>query len=1436
MLTPGVAPLLGTAGLPGTNPTPMVTCVDNSQRWLATDPRARSFDPTVDDVTNDGAIVRLTALGTLEAHQGTIGFAGNIVTVSLNATFAGTVLVEYHVETSTGAVDDGVISLIVDGSGAPAFAIGHTDVIQIGVAEATRDYPVLSNDEGSGPLEITPASVISPASGPLLAQLGQLIQVTRNSAAIGSYFGSYKPRLVDGAVTGLDTSIEVRVVANAITVPSFEVALALDATQPFTINALARVTGTGPVELTPAGITQPTGASDTAAIVGSGATGTIAYTRGTTPVGTYTMTYKARLINSNTIEGTGTITIRVTLYWWVGLIAPIPGERSWHAGAAGYSSTSFPDWQVALGTAGAFSSQSMWHGSSSLSWEGLWGGTHTESLTALTNQAQSQTDPNNAFWYAVATMQPDSRFICAEIQIWPDTYSTAASDDRAIYDYFNVTANKDKLRDGWTRFGARMRKNFDALGWTKPDLLVLMPSPDMNWTGVPCRVWEDSKDEYVNYCDNIYAWIRSGWGARTRILHQISPWPPIGANIVDFIPRSANGGVDALGITFFPGNVVTDLATYEQYFYQWPGCYGHKDIFEAITATSLPYANGKWGPENFSAATACNVADIVVQQFNRSIRDMNRDSYLVFEAAYGHELLESNGFKGTTPSGILAWQSAVTIYQQLWRGQPLGAPPSLTGGPVSQVMAAGVTTLDYGAIQVCTGSEAIRIVRIVLAEGGLTASIIGSGAAAQVRIDRGSAVTGIRRVIVEMTLLSIPYLHHLTINVDVQSTAGVPEGWPYGISALYDQIDNWNDPVGGGRWAYGGKEWPMSEQSDGKLLALGAEDYGWAGNETSSLALLAAEPADWPLSGGAADLGDPLGSTPNSIDVSTESALRTALSNATAGTRIRVAAGTYTGSYSFSNAGTGSSTTGVPNQPIYIVAQDTSIDATASNGVYFNGTVTLDKAWTGVIGRGIRMNVVVMKALGVRVSRCAWRGSTIHVDFQNGSKFARLDRNWASGFTGPWIEGSMTPGHNMYGIRLYMNHIDDHTVSASNESVISILTDMWGDSHLTMDGNRFNNCMQQKTNQQELQTIKIGHAFWRNNTVVNSTCAITFRETVDSVFTGNWMGAGCIVLIGGDGHLITNNHGAATSAQIRLDAGDANSRKSDGTKNLGDSRCAPGGGTAWQGANKWGKTTAIVRSNECHTAHTAVTNTRVEKNSARINAGTDYDSVNHFSVDNCTFVGNKYGWTKSGGSSGVTNYHGDDPGTLNSSLATQAYLIDAPAKASTDVVGPWATTVNGSPSGGGTPVTPVTQTSMRIVRIAGTPPLNLTGVDLASRLLSQYCRPQGIIALPSSLVAIYYSYVPDMTEDRLERTFVGISTDGGTTVTWNGAVDQHVFDKAAVIDQVSTDNGLMVVGVLQLGAGYGSGPTTVDRDYVYVYLSTRHHVAPLVPVNLTRAM
>ena len=75
--------------------------------------------------------------------------------------------------------------------------------------------------------------------------------------------------------------------AATVTAADFAITVATAAPQPFKIDALARCSGTGPIELTPGGLTQPNGNNDSAVITGTGPSGYIDYTRGTTPVGDY---------------------------------------------------------------------------------------------------------------------------------------------------------------------------------------------------------------------------------------------------------------------------------------------------------------------------------------------------------------------------------------------------------------------------------------------------------------------------------------------------------------------------------------------------------------------------------------------------------------------------------------------------------------------------------------------------------------------------------------------------------------------------------------------------------------------------------------------------------------------------------------------------------------------------------------------------------------------------------------------------------------------------------------------------------------------------------------------------------------------------------------------------------------------------------------------
>jgi hypothetical protein len=274
----------------------------------------------------------------------------------------------------------------------------------------------------------------------------------------------------------------------------------------------------------------------------------------------------------------------------------------------------------------------------------------------------------------------------------------------------------------------------------------------------------------------------------------------------------------------------------------------------------------------------------------------------------------------------------------------------------------------------------------------------------------------------------------------------------------------------------------------------------------------------------------------------------------------------------------------------------------------------------------------------------------------------------------------MNPGHDAYGVRIYKNYITNHSQGGgNNESVFSILTDVWGDSHLTIDGNLLDDVLNGIDNQQELHTIKVGSCFWRYNTVINSPRAtITMRETCDSEIIGNWMAGGADLLVRGDNHLIKWNHGVGTGNKIRLECGNAYNRNNDGTPNLGNAVCQNG---AWNEVNKWGKTVAILDTSlnpdKCRTAQAAPSNCRIAENTARIeygkNWGTQLNSLNALPLKNITLVKNKYAWTAHANATAATLDNCTQTGVDASlPLGPGVHAIPAPNKNNNDEVGPWA--------------------------------------------------------------------------------------------------------------------------------------------------------------------
>jgi hypothetical protein len=761
---------LGTADAAYHPGTPELTCVADQVRITATGPRRVTFSPIANDFTNDGAAVFLDTVEALDVSRGTLTRDGDLLTYDAPEGFAGAFDLAYTAQSTTGATDDGTIAFIVEGTTTTPFCTGVPDPIDVDGSTTTLDYDVLANDTGSGPIEIMPGSLVQPPSGPTISIQDGKLRVTRNGAGTGTYIGSYRPRLVDGSAVGDATQVTIRVVAATVTAADFAVTVPTSAAQPFKINALARCSGTGPIELTPGGLTQPNGSTDSAAINGSGATGWIDYTRSTTPAGSYTMRYRVRLIANPGVEDTGTITINVTAAWW--RKSPIPGGREMFSGP-GYFDLSYPKWPEQIGAIGAITQQIMYRGTSDQSWEGIWGGTATQALNALTIQNNSQCDWGNTFGAAARSIPPDSAFLCGVCELFPDSWATATSATNRNERIYDEVAS-GRLDDGYLRFGARLYKAFRALGWTDTDWFILRPVHEMNQSNT-CWVFKETRMRYRAMAERIFTKMREGFGARLRIVHSPARNARLNNKMTaedyyDWVPQSASGGVDMLTVSFHPAGPVNTLANLDKFLRRWDNqSYGTiDDVLPSCAQLGLPYCNPEWSPryEVKGSIQPCPIGDVVMQQMNKLLRAQAAQGNLVFETMFDQRQLIKTAYEGTDAAGKAAWSRMVDDIKALWKSQPKGAPPSLRITGSTSVTLSG-DSLDFNAIGAMTGSEAVRIKRIVSTTGGIAASITGADAAAKVQIRRNGAAAGTKKVVAEMTLQSIPFLVDLEITVTV---------------------------------------------------------------------------------------------------------------------------------------------------------------------------------------------------------------------------------------------------------------------------------------------------------------------------------------------------------------------------------------------------------------------------------------------------------------------------------------------------------------------------------------------------------------------------------------------------------------------------------------------------------------------------------------------
>lgn len=754
--------ILGAAAAPGVPPTPELACVGETIRIRSTDPSSVTFNPVINDVTNDGAEVNLVDLDPLPATRGTIGRVGNAVTYTRAPGFADTFSLNYRAASSSGATGEGTITFVVEGTTSVAFCRGVADVLDVEIGAASSDHDVLANDEASGPIEIAPGSIVQPTGGPTLAIVDGKLRVTRNGAAAGTYAGgSYRPRLTDGSITGAAVAVTVRVVTASVTAPNFSIVVPIDAPQPFTIDALSRCSGTTAIELTPGGVSNPTGASDTAAI----SAGKIAYTRGTTPAGTYTMTYKVRLVATPAVEVTRTITIRVAAKWWLG--RPLRGNRSWTAGI-GSMGTKAADWVRDVGQWAAVCETIARPGTSDLTWEGIWGGTDVEALASVTSQPNSQLDWSTGDFGAQArSIVPDSAFLFAKCELFPASLGNASgAADLRIWDL----VDGGTLDAGYVRMGARLKREFRKLGWFDDDLFVLV-LPTANSSASPiCRVYTATKTRYQTAMQRVITKLREGWGGRLRVAQQMDRQSRPSA-ITDWVPKNAAGGVDMIGLRFRPSSLVTNQTTFDQFLKKWDAAsYGLiDDVLPAAETLGVPLVALDWTPvaRAVTGEAPCPAADIVVQQWSKFLRAQAKANNLVAETMAGAELLDTAGYGGSDTAGGSAWSRMVADIKALWRGAPLSPIPSLTVADTAVTLSGD--SVDVNVLASATPSTGVGIRRIVSAAEGLSASVVGSGTAARVRINRGTSPSGTRVVIPELALSGMAYF------VDGQVVITIPE-------------------------------------------------------------------------------------------------------------------------------------------------------------------------------------------------------------------------------------------------------------------------------------------------------------------------------------------------------------------------------------------------------------------------------------------------------------------------------------------------------------------------------------------------------------------------------------------------------------------------------------------------------------------------------------